>query len=151
MNISRRFFLGGAISLIAASTFEPSVSAMMNLPTIYGNGKDDDTSGLYALLNKEPCIFKKEQIAIDNHEDVTFHRGRFFIKRTISIPAKTKVIVDMPEFIGTELEDYQSFFIGECGFDASQFDGRFARFSVKSSHKGKLIFVKDWHPDNDRY
>lgn len=141
MDISRRFFLNGAISLVAAVTFAPSVSAMKNLPTIHGNGKDDDTSGLYALLNNQPCTFNKEQIGVESHSGIVFHRGWFVVNRTIEIPADTILTVEMPNFFGLELEDKQPFFMCERGFAANQFD-RNALFHHKSTHNGKLIDFK---------
>lgn len=144
MDISRRFFLGGAISLLAASTFTPSVSAMMNLPTIYGDGVQDDTSGLYALLNNEPCTFNKEQIGVENHEGIVFHKGIFVVRNTIDIPKETKIKVESPIFIGTELADKQPFFM--CAdFSGHQFD-RWSKFEVNPTHVGKLIDYK-WNGD----
>lgn len=141
MDISRRFFLGGAISLVAAATFAPSVSAMMNLPTIYGDGVKDDTSGLFALLNNEPCTFNKEQIGVDSHSGVIFHRGRFVVNKTIEIPANAILKVENPHFLGLELDDKQPFFMCERGFAANQFD-RYAIFETNSTHIGKLIDFK---------
>jgi hypothetical protein len=140
MDISRRFFLGGAISLVAATTFAPSISAMMNLPTIYGDGVRDDTSGLYALLHNEPCTFNKEQIGVENHEGIIFHKGYFIIKNTIEIQKETKLIVEAPHFIGLTLDSNQPFFMCEKGFKANQFD-RWATFHVEG-HRGKLIDYK---------
>jgi|ERR1019366_3105663 hypothetical protein len=141
MNISRRFFLGGAISLVAAATFTPTVSAMMNLPTIYGDGVQDDTSGLYALLNNEPCTFNKEQIGVESHEGIVFHNGRFLIRNTIEIPGTIKLKVEAPTFIGTELEDNQMFFLLGRGFDMSQFE-KWAVFEVNKTHKSRFMDFK---------
>jgi hypothetical protein len=138
VDISRRFFLGGAISLVAATTFAPSISAMMNMPTIYGDGVRDDTSGLYALLHNEPCTFNKEQIGVEKHEGIVFHRGWFVVNKTIEIPAGVILTVEAPRFIGTELDDKQPFFMCERGFKASQFD-RHAIFHTNNTHVGKLI------------
>lgn len=140
-DISRRFFLGGAISLVAATTFAPSISAMMNLPTIYGDGVRDDTSGLYALLHNEPCTFNKEQIGVEKHEGIVFHKGRFIVNKTIEIPAGLILKVEAPYFIGMELESNQPFFMCERGFKASQFD-RWATFQTNEKHVGKLIDFK---------
>lgn len=141
MDISRRLFLGGAISLVAVVTFAPSVSAMMNLPTIYGDSVQDDTAGLFALLNNEPCTFNKEQIGVERHSGIVFHRGRFVVNRTIEIPHNAILKVENPHFLGLELDDKQPFFMCERGFAANQFD-RYAIFETKGSHNGKLIDFK---------
>ncbi len=147
MDISRRFFLGGAISLVAATTFAPSISAMMNLPTIYGDGVKDDTSGLYALLHNEPCTFNKEQIGVESHKGIIFHKGYFVVKNTIEIPKDAKIVVEAPHFIGLELDNIP-FFMCEPEFQANQFD-RWATFQVKSDHVGKLIDFKKESIDYD--
>lgn len=66
VELSRRFFLGGAIALVAVQTFKPSLAS--NMPTIYGNGIKDDSAGFNALFAKEPVIFNKDQIGIESHD-----------------------------------------------------------------------------------
>jgi len=150
VDISRRFFLGGAISLVAAVTFKPSVSAMMNLPTIYGDGKTDDTAGLGALFRSEPVTFKKEQIGIDKHEGLTFHKGSFVISNSIHIPENTKIEIEKAHFIGRDLPDDFPFFICEDfsgkGFSNSLKPGVQTVWEVQRTHKSKFIsypFLED--------
>lgn len=140
MELSRRFFLAGAISLIAAKTFIPANAG--NLPTIYGNGLNDDTSGLGALFRNEPCLFNKEMIAVENHEGIEFYFGRFVVFQTINIPRDTKLDFNISKhthFIGTRLEDNFPFFICE-DFSGHIFEkGIAVTFEVNRSHKAPLV------------
>lgn len=52
MDVSRRSFLGGALSLFAATAIP--AGAFASVPVIYGDGISDDTAGLNALLAGEP-------------------------------------------------------------------------------------------------
>lgn len=92
MDISRRFFLGGAIAVVAAQTFKPSFAS--NMPTIYGNWRDDDSAGFNALFANEPVIFKKEQIGVEGYESLIIFKGRFKIDKTIEISKRTKLKVE---------------------------------------------------------
>lgn len=110
VELSRRFFLKGAISLTAAVTFAPSISAMQNLPTIYGDGVGDDTGGLSALFRNDPVTFNKEQIGVDSHKGITFHHGIFNITRTVEIPRNSVFKIDgVIEFVGEQLEELPFF------------------------------------------
>lgn len=104
MDVSRRFFLGGAISVFAASTFTPTLSAG-NLPRIWADGKNDDTSGLGALFRKEPVIFAKENIGLDDHGLITFHTGKFRITQTIGIPKDAEFKVEGITFDVRDLDE----------------------------------------------
>lgn len=92
MDLTRRFFLGGALSVVAASTFVPR--AVGNLPTIYADGAHDDTSGLGALLRREPVIFSRDHIGLDDHKGIVFHHGRFIITQTIEVPDDVSMKVE---------------------------------------------------------
>jgi hypothetical protein len=137
MNVSRRFFLGGAISLVAAQTFIPSVSAMMNMPTIYGDGRRDDSSGLAALFRNYPVTFNKEQIGVESHEGIIFHNGWFAIYRTVEVPAKTKIVIEHATFVDHNLE--LPFFLCE-DMSGKQFDTK----STFVLPKGKVGFLVDY-------
>jgi hypothetical protein len=97
VELSRRFFLGGAISLLAASTFDP-LPSMANLPRIYADRQHDDTGGLGALFRNEPVIFSRENIGVDKHKGITFHAGRFKVTQTLELPPGLKVKVEGIEF-----------------------------------------------------
>lgn len=110
MKMSRRFFLGGAISLIAAQTFIPSVDTMANIPTIYGDGKRDDSGGLGALFRNEPVTFNKEQIGVESHDGIVFHNGTYAISRTVIIPDEVKLKIERAVFISKDLPYDDVFF-----------------------------------------
>lgn len=93
VELTRRFFLSGAISLLAASTFEV-LPSMANLPRIYADRKNDDTSGLGALFRREPVIFSRDNIGVDKHKGITFHTGRFKITQILELPPGLKVKVE---------------------------------------------------------
>lgn len=142
-DLTRRFFLGGAISLVAATTFLPTIQS--NMPTIYGNGKDDDTGGLGALLRNEPVIFSKDQIGISDHKGLIFHKGTFVISNTINIPANTIIDIEQNgynlEFIGKDLPNGFAFFHCEdfSGHGFSSKVGIGCIFSLPRGHSGQLI------------
>lgn len=144
MELSRRFFLSGAISLIAANTFIPSVSAMSNIAKIYANGKDDDSYGLSCLLRNEPVIFNKENIGVDEHKGITFHGGRYLIDHTVEVPKGMEIKIDnnkLFEFLGGEnlttefpfftFEDYEQFQKFSTGKTIYSIDPK--------KHQGQLI------------
>jgi len=147
MNLSRRFFLGGAISLVAVQTFIPNVSAMMNLPTIYGDGVHDDTAGLGAIFRNEPVTFNKEQIGVDSHEGLTFHHGRFKITNTVNIPANSKIEVIRAIFVGIELDPNFPFFSCE-DFSGHSFSGN-GIFEMKKLPRKVLIEFKHLKQDRE--
>jgi hypothetical protein len=153
MDINRRFFLGGAISLIAVKSFVPSVSAMSNLPTIHGNGVEDDSYGIGALLRNEPVIFKKDDIGVDSHEGITFHKGFYLIDNTVHLPDEIKITIEHAEFIGTNLEYDQPFFKCELKTTAYQISGRFVIFTVNRKHKVPFVECRDLQttPLNEKY
>jgi hypothetical protein len=141
IELNRRWFLGGAISLVAAQTFVPSVMAMKNLPTIYGNGRDDDTSGLIALLNKDPVTFNKEQIGVESHGGLRFHKGRFLISNTLNVPENSGL--DMrtnypggPVFDCSNLPDNFPVFL--CR-DNLNFGNDIFVFEFKKTYRGKIV------------
>lgn len=143
VDLSRRFFLGGAISLIAATQFTPSVNAMNNLPVIYGNGRDDDTDGLRALFCNDPVVFKKkDMVAVDGHHGVTFcytdYPVSFKVTRMISVPKELNLNFEKAHFNGIELENDEPFFKVETGELALKFCGP-VTYDVKGSHHSKFI------------
>lgn len=149
VELSRRFFLGGAIALLAVETFKP-VSASSNLPTIYGNGKNDDSYGIGALLRNEPVIFNKDQIGVNSHKGVIFHKGRFLIEKTINISEDAQLIIEDPEFIqGKELTSEFPFFRCLPGFKWPKNGGTF----TVHDHVGKLVVTERVLElgDNGRY
>jgi hypothetical protein len=97
VDLTRRFFLGGAISLIAAQTSAlPKIIG--NMPQIWGDGRHDDTGGLGSLFRGEPVVFTKDRLTIDSHKGITFHKGIFTVSRTIEIPDECNLTMDGPTF-----------------------------------------------------
>ena len=124
--LSRRFFLSGAISLIAASTFEP-LPSMANVPRIYADRKHDDTSGLGALFRHEPVIFSRDNIGVDKHKGITFHTGRFKITQTLELPPGLKVKVEGIELDLHDLYEQFPVFRGRHK-ELQQFTGLYTRY-----------------------
>jgi hypothetical protein len=140
VDISRRFFLGGAIALVAVKTFVPSINAMGNMPTIYGDGHHDDSYGLGSLFRNEPVIFKTDKIAIEEHKGVIFFGGQYNIERSVGLPANAVIEMHRAAFIGYKLEPHDMpFFLAETGFDAKQFDNGQASFSLPYGYNNRLI------------
>lgn len=108
MELSRRFFLGGAIALIAAQTFKPSVNAMGNMPTIYGDGVNDDSFGLASLFRNDPVIFSKDQIGVEDHKGIIFKKGNFVILNSVDVPKELKLEVEYANFTDATLELYNN-------------------------------------------
>ncbi len=153
IDMSRRFFLKGAISLVAASTFVPNVSSMGNYPKIYGDGIKDDAEGLGALFRNDPVIFDKEKIGVDEHKLITFHRGKYLISNTVHIPEEAEFHIEMVEFISKLPDDFPFF---NCGWKNSRYfsntgGGVQVIFTVKPSHKAKFITYTDGNGDKGWY
>lgn len=91
VELTRRFFLGGAIALVAAQTFKPSISQGSNLPKIWGNGQHDDSMGLNALFNRDPVIFRHEDIGVESHEGIIIYKGYYRIDKPLEIFKKTNL------------------------------------------------------------
>lgn len=160
VEISRRLFLGGAISLIGVKTFAPSVSiaAMSNMPTIYADGVHSDVAGLGALFRNEPVIFPKDKIAVESQEGVIFHKGVFVVDQTIYLPRNSKITFEKNApliFLGENLTDHQPFFMCEAASDMQQFSN-YATFEVKPGQVGQLLatsehlYGEDWSATRHR-
>lgn len=127
MELSRRFFLGGAIALVAVQTFKPTL-ASSNMPKIYGDLNHDDSAGFNALFSNEPVIFNKEQIGVENHQGIFIYKGSFRIDSPIEINRKTNLnIVDRFTIDAYALPIDEPLFIYEGKFiDMSKYDGLFS-------------------------
>ena len=94
MELTRRFFLGGAIALLAAQTFKPSISQGSNLPKIWGDAEQhDDSMGFNALFNRDPVIFRKDDIGVETHEGIIIYKGWYRVDRPLEIFKKTNLTV----------------------------------------------------------
>jgi len=56
VDISRRLFLSGALSVAAVAVVGPAMAAIHDYPVLYGDGKRDDTAALQALFDGLPVI-----------------------------------------------------------------------------------------------
>lgn len=143
MDVSRRFFLGGSLALIAAVTFKPSVSALANIPTIYGDGAHDDTAGLQALMRNEPVNFSKDQIGVEAHDGIEFYNGFFTVEKTVNVPEGVDVkFIGHVRFDGNKLEELPFFrCMGIKGYNFT--DSRFLSFQLPQGKHllGELITV----------
>lgn len=100
MDLSRRSFLGGMISVMtAAAAFKVTAQSLGNLPQIVGNGGFDDTAGFAALMRHEPVVFRKEMVGIDEYNGVICHFGRFKITSTIEVPDDCDLRLDRAQFV----------------------------------------------------
>lgn len=63
MNLSRRSFLRGVLSVAAVSSV-PLIRAMPVMPIIYGDGIGDDTAGLQALFDGLPVDIRSDVIRL---------------------------------------------------------------------------------------
>lgn len=116
--LTRRWFLGGALSLIAAQATQlPSgVGAVArelrigNKPAIYGDGVTDDAAGLGALLRREPVLLPKSGIVINDHAGCTIHHGDFKINSEVYIPKDAVFEIEKARFKGLELPALEAFF-----------------------------------------
>ena len=101
---TRRGFLGGAIALLAASTFIPRASALANMPRIVGDGVHDDAHGLGALFRNEPVIFPKEKIGVDAHKGIQILYGRYLIGSEIIVPDNCPLEISAAKFVRSILD-----------------------------------------------
>jgi hypothetical protein len=113
MDLARRSFLGGLISLVAVKQFDVTKAFASNLPRIYADKKNDDSHGLGALFRNEPCIFSKDDIGIESHNGIIIHGGSYVIGNTIHIPNNLNLQIERAFFNGTSLFENSPFFIAE--------------------------------------
>jgi len=85
MSINRRTFLGGALALTAATMLPTPADACRRLPTIYGNGYDDDTEGLRALFAGLPVNIQECGATINNAHDIQIIGGSFVISGPVLV------------------------------------------------------------------
>lgn len=107
VDLTRRFFLGGAVSAIVLAHSVPR-SLAGNTPVIWGDGIKDDAGGFAALLRNEPVIFTKDKISIDRYGEPVIHKGSFCINHPIEVPEFCDFKIESAKFIAGQdlaLED----------------------------------------------
>lgn len=127
MNISRRFFLGGVIAVAAGQLIHP----VFAMPTIYGNGLDDDTDGLNAFFGGRPFHVDHSNVIV-GEGGISF--GRFKVSDTIILSGRNKSITDCTFLGGGRLVEptnakipslfscdlmVENLLIARCTFDCS--------------------------------
>ena len=83
MNLSRRLFLGGVLSIVGA-TFVDAPSLGAEYPTIYADGVHDDTEGLKAFFAGKPFHVEEFNIVAENGK---LRNGTLIVTETLSVPA----------------------------------------------------------------
>jgi hypothetical protein len=91
MDISRRSFLGGTLS-IGATAVLPVVPD--RLPVIYGDGAHDDLEGLAALFNHEPVHILAEAVSVSADGVIETRGGPGRIGRTMYLEPGGTVYFD---------------------------------------------------------
>jgi hypothetical protein len=111
MEIARRTFLGGMLSLLAVQTFTPPPLAAMGnrTPRIFGNGRDYDSEGFQALFDGNDVIIPQDKIGISKCKGVIFHRGTFVIDREVYTNG-TELFIEHARFDGHLLQWWEAFF-----------------------------------------
>jgi hypothetical protein len=137
MDVSRRWFLGGAISLIAVSTFEVTAQCG-NVPRIYADNVHDDTSGLHALFHNEPVIFSQDDIGVGDSRDIVVHRGVYRVSRTIELPRGLVVRVEDMTFRGIDLDENLPYLRGR-GEELAQFTGLHVQYRDGVTARRKVM------------
>jgi hypothetical protein len=130
VEVSRRSFLGGLVSLVALQAVP--VRALGNLPTLWADGQHDDTGGLRALFNGEPLVFATDKVQVDEFHSVIFHGGRFRITSTIELPEELDLKIESVTFdlLGLDPQLYAM-----RGPNARPFTGLFVQWVSKPAHR----------------
>jgi len=124
METTRRSFLGGLVSLVALQAVP--VRAIGNLPTLWADGKHDDTAGLRALFHREPLIFATDKVQVDEFHSVIFHSGRYKISSTIELPDELDLKIESATF---DLLDLPLELYAMRGSNVRPFTGLFVRWA----------------------
>jgi hypothetical protein len=85
MDISRRFFLRGALAVSAVSVLPSFDVLSAQIPTIVGDGIHDDADGLNALFAGKPFRCDLSGIKVQDGF-AQLNNGVFFISKTVEIP-----------------------------------------------------------------
>lgn len=94
INLSRRSFLGGALSVAVIASVPAGISASPEIPRIYGNGRHDDAPGLQALIDGKPFICEND-IVFSAGNDVYIVGGYFLLSKDLHFGRKGSKNVTM--------------------------------------------------------
>lgn len=104
MEISRRSFLGGVLS-VAAATALPNM-ALAEVPVIYGDGRHDDWAGLQAMLDGRPFRAADGAAMVLRGEPAGafIAGGHFRVSRTLMMTNRVTIIqssfIQTADFVG---------------------------------------------------
>jgi hypothetical protein len=141
VELTRRFFLGGTIALIAAQTFKPSISQGSNLPKIWADGIHNDSAGLSALFTNQPVIFNKDQIGVDSHGGATIldKYTIFKIDNTVDVSRVGNLKVDGKFYINAkDLSEFDPLF----SYEYNSFDPSNINFSLDMKELRRVPLFK---------
>lgn len=85
MNVSRRSFLRGALTVGALSVLPAIPAFAERIPTLWGDGIHDDTQALQAFLDGKPVRVDGAFIAVRSGDGVRLSGGRFLVSDTIFV------------------------------------------------------------------
>jgi hypothetical protein len=90
IEVSRRFFLGGALAVAGASSLPSRLLAAA--PVIYGDGIHDDTAGLQAALAGRPFQVAKNGLVFRRGGTLFLSQGNFKLSDTLRITDRVRIV-----------------------------------------------------------
>lgn len=82
-DLTRRGFLGGALTVLAVSIAVPTAAFSFSAPRIYGDGLHDDWEGLQAAFNGKPYLCQSD--LVHGTKQVEVFGGNFLLSRPLHI------------------------------------------------------------------
>lgn len=117
VELTRRWFLGGALSAVAIVAAQPTVAKELlalsarNLPRIWADGRNYDADGIIALLRGEEVMFPRDKLSIKDAQQVIIHSGNYQIDREIEVAGFRRFSIEAGTFDGTPLQhDWEAMF-----------------------------------------
>lgn len=94
MDISRRSFLGGALTVAATAVAGPVLGAIAVYPVLYGDGVHDDTVALNAFLNGDPVMIEGEVVKAGKTGYVNLTGGHFLMSGPLVLSGLRNKTID---------------------------------------------------------
>lgn len=96
MDVSRRSFLGGALTVAAVAVAPKSLSAILPeaYPVLHGDAQHDDTAALNALFSGKPVLCEGEVLQ-QQGGTIRLHEGSFKVSDTVTIWAPEGTLVSV--------------------------------------------------------